>query len=70
MSVTTWISCSAELLLMSSIVTEALSMLKAVICWAALIKTVPISVALGTEDELKATSIVLMIDPLLRTEKR
>lgn len=46
-------------------VSEVMSMLKAVMFEAALIKTVPIAVVVGTEDELNATSMLLMIDPLL-----
>lgn len=51
-------------------VTEEGSMLKAVMFWAAFIKTVPISVILGTEGELNATFTVLMMDPELGTNER
>lgn len=51
-------------------VTEEGSMLKAVMFWAAFIKTVPISLEFGTEEELNAKFIVSMMDPELGTNER
>lgn len=50
---------------MPLIITEVGSMLKAVMFCAAFIKTVPIAVPLGTEEDTNAKFMVLIIDPFL-----